>query len=458
MKRALSVLATSVITLALFSGSAQAADPKVGSVCPKAGSSKIIGNTKLTCVKSGKKLAWVVSSVASKPTSSSTASPIPAASASPAPTPSKVAFKAQIPITLPIAQNGTITFANLSSRINDLGQVAYQKTQDLLSNNSAPKTINNDVHVGPNTKIDVNGGLPRIQEILTRAEKLFSGFRQVSNFTILIYNSKDEPWAEEEWTKLATARNYFKGQIQGQRQTIAGNCQETLSPGVFSGKIGNCRGADSGAIQNKDDSILTFGQSDSGTSRDTYISNGGIVGHEYVHAVQAAQWIGNPKVYCTESTNSPDCFRSHYVNNNLPCWLNEGSANSIGPMVASDSLGDYQEYRKNNLPYGQGPTKVTDYSEASLRDFLYNQVLGDEGCISNGAVYRLGYSVGALATEMLTAIGGPESVMAIYALAAEGKKWPTAFESVYGVTWSEASSSIAKALAAEYATFGPPPK
>jgi hypothetical protein len=452
----------------MISTTADAAGPKAGSTCLKAGSTTTSAGIKLKCAKSGKKLIWTATGAAATPAPSAeptaSASPTPTASAtpkaSPSPTakPTQAAFKALIPIPLPVPQDGTITFANLDSHINDLAQIAYQKTQDALSSNKSPGTINNDVHLGPNTKLTITGGLPRIQEILNRVEKIFSGFRQVTNFSMIIYNSQDEPWAEDEWVSFATSRNYFKGQIEGERRTIAGNCQDTLSPGVFSGKIGNCRGADSSAIQNKDDAVLTFGQSDSGNSNDTFINNGGIVGHEYVHAVQAAQWIGNPKAYCTEKTNSPDCFRSHYVNNVLPCWLNEGSANSIGPLAASDTLADYQSYRKNNLPYNQGPTTVTDYSEASLRDFLYNQVLGDQGCISNMNVYRLGYSVGALTAEALTAIGGPQSVMALYAIAAEGNDFPTAFASVYGISWSEASKSLAKALAAEYKTFGPPPR
>lgn len=444
MKRILALATASIFLVGVFPNSASAAGVKAGAACTKAGAKSVSAGVELTCQKSGKKLIWVASRKLAAPAA-------PAAPKAPA------AFKAQIPISLPVAQNGTITFSNLESRINDVAQVAYQKTQDALANSKSAPAINNDVHVGPNTKISVTGGLPRIQEVLTRLEKIYNGFRQVTNFSILIYNAKDEPWAEKEWESFATSRNYFRGQIRGEKEVIAGNCRETLSPGVFSGKIANCGGADSGAIQNKDDAILTFGQSDSGVSNDPYIYGGGIVGHEYVHAVQAAQWIGNPKVYCTEETNSPDCFRSHYVNNLMPCWLNEGSAHSIGPMAASDTFADYQKHR-NNLPFGMGPTMVTDYSETSLNKFLYNQVFGDQGCISDGNVYRLGYTVGAFATEMLTAIGGPESVMALYALAAEGKDFATAFSSVYGISWQEASGKISKALAAEYATFGPPPK
>jgi len=48
--------------------------------------------------------------------------------------------------------------------------------------------------------------------------------------------------------------------------------------------------------------------------------------------------------------------------------------------------------------------------------------------------------------------------MALYAKCAEGNNFPTAFAAVYGISWEKASSVIAKALAAEYLTFGAPPR
>jgi hypothetical protein len=48
--------------------------------------------------------------------------------------------------------------------------------------------------------------------------------------------------------------------------------------------------------------------------------------------------------------------------------------------------------------------------------------------------------------------------MALYALGAEGQDFSTAFKNVYGISWSDASTILSKVLAAEYATFGAPPK
>lgn len=128
---------------------------------------------------------------------------------------------------------------------------------------------------------------------------------------------------------------------------------------------------------------------------------------------------------------------------------------AVGPMTASEKFIDYQNYRRN-LPYSQGPTTITDYTEASLKKYLFDQ--SHSSCYADGNLYSLGYTVGALATEALIAIGGPQATIALYSLGAQGQDFPTAFKNVYGITWSQASTILSKVLAAQYATFGTPPK
>ena len=124
-------------------------------------------------------------------------------------------------------------------------------------------------------------------------------------------------------------------------------------------------------------------------------------------------------------------------------------------MGINSNFDSYQLSRKN-LPYGQGPSNVTDYTEASLLNYLVNQ--SSRTCYGNGDLYRLGYTVGAITVEALTAIGGPQAVMAMYSLGAEDVEFATAFQKVYGISWNDGSKILAKVLAAEYATYGAPPK
>ena len=465
-RRYLHLCATLSLLIATSTPAYSATSIKANSGCSKLNLSTISAGVKYQCVKVGNKLIWKAQAKASltpsqtpTPTPIATPTPTPSPVATPTPTPmpkpKPTPFKAKIPITLPVTQSGTITFDNVLNHVSEIPQVAWQRVQDVISSNPEPPQITNSIFIGPNTKMEIAGGIPRIQELLHQNQKLWSGFTQVKNFFLLGYNAQDEKWAEEQWKSIGKTGNYFQGVISSEVTRIAGNCQDTVSPGVFSGEPTNCRGADSTAITNTDDAILTVGQANT-ASTDTGATEGVVYGHEYVHSVQAAQWIGNPISYCTEQTQTYECFRSWDSNWGFsPCWLFEGLPSSSGSMVAIGNLQKYLDFHKN-LPYSQGPTTVTDYSQTSLRDYLFNQ--SSSTCYSNGSLYRLGYTVGALAVETLIAIGGPQSAMALYSLGAEGQDFTTAFKNVYGISWDEASTILSKVLAAEYATFGPPPK
>ena len=67
----------------------------------------------------------------------------------------------------------------------------------------------------------------------------------------------------------------------------------------------------------------------------------------------------------------------------------------------------------------------------------------------------LGNPVGGLAVEALTAISGPQSVMALTALVANGNTMADAFQKVYGITWNQGLNILGQVLAAEYAANAP---
>jgi hypothetical protein len=72
-------------------------------------------------------------------------------------------------------------------------------------------------------------------------------------------------------------------------------------------------------------------------------------------------------------------------------------------------------------------------------------------CLPPAPIYQLGYSIGALAIEALTAIAGPQSHMAVLTLMGRGQTYDKAFKSVYGISWAEAAPILARVAAAEYA-------
>jgi hypothetical protein len=435
-----------LILSVLVTPQAWAAAPKIGGTCSKVGSFGDTPSARYVCVKSGGKLVWGPWSPSTSKSGSGVYLPTGK-------------FKAPIPITLPVTQSkdpSAITFANIQEHISEIPQVAWQKFQSVMTANKAV-TIPNSIYVGPTTKMDIVGGTTRIQELLAKSARLWSGFSQMDFYAVYVYNGADEALTEAKFTSDFKAKKYDLKRAEnlaGLLRALAGNCQKGVSPGKFTGPLGDCNGANSGSYFNSNDAFVHLGQT--GTNTNLFAASGGVLGHEYIHAVQAGQWINSP--FCGNPTSGDKlCARSEMSNKGFaPCWINEGIPNSVGAMVAMESSENYLKYRNSNLPYGQGPTTVTDYSQQSLKNYLFNQ--SSKTCYEDGPFYKMGYTVGALATEALVAIAGPQATMAVYSLGAQGQDFPTAFKNVYGISWSDASTILSKVLAAEYAAFGSPPK
>ena len=436
MKRLLALFLVPFLILGVCTTPASAASPKAGSKCSSFGQSIIASGKKFTCLMVGSKQVWNKGVKVSGKTATA------------------AAFKAPIPITLPVTQTGQITFSNILNHISEIPTTAYNNVQAVLNRN-APVKVPNSIFVGPTTTIDIDGGESRIQTVFGRTAQLWNGFTQPSFYAMYVYNSADEPATEKQFTSDFFAKGYDYSSpeaLDGPIRALAGNCQQGVHPGAFTGPLRECTGADSGSYFNSKDSFLHLGQN--GTS-DPNMRDAVVIGHEYIHSVVGAQWMNSPN--CKNPDNfAVGCSPSGMSNHGFsPCWINEGLPNAGGSAVAEDSLVKYLSFR-SRLPFSGGPTTITDYTQQSLRDYLFNQ--SAPSCYQNGGLYKLGYSIGALATEALISIAGPQSVMAIYALGAEGQDFATAFKNVYGISWSDASTLLSKVLAAEYATYGSPPK
>jgi len=357
-------------------------------------------------------------------------------------------FKAPIPISLPAAQTGPINFTNAVDKVEEIPGAAWTNVQNTIASYQ-PVSIPTTFYVGPTTKLDVIGGQPRIQEIIDREAQLWYGFSNTTLYAIYVYNAEDVPAAVKQFLSDYASKGYDNSDPEysaGAIRDIAGNCQQTDAPGQFSDAVSVCGGANSGSYPSSTDSYLLLGQT--GINEDSDFTTDGVIGAQFFAVTQAAQWFATPD--CGEGCSGPSNSSVDFS----PCWLNAGGAHSVGPMVSSNTLEDYLTYRKI-LPYSQGPTTVTDYTQTSLQNYLVNQT--PSTCYQNGDIYSLGYTVGALASEALVAIAGPQAMMALFSLGAEGQDFPTAFMNVYGISWSDASVILSKVVAKEYEKFGPPP-
>jgi hypothetical protein len=114
------------------------------------------------------------------------------------PTATPEEFEAVIPISLPVAQDKRITFANAEKSFEEIPQTAWQNIQDVINANSAVD-IPTTIVIGPNTDTTVE----QITSLLQMQYRLWNGFEQPPSFAGLVYNAQDEAWAEQEWPKMA---------------------------------------------------------------------------------------------------------------------------------------------------------------------------------------------------------------------------------------------------------------
>jgi hypothetical protein len=350
-------------------------------------------------------------------------------------------WKPKIPISLPIQQStdpGAITFDNVLDHVGEIPEVAWSRVQDRIAAHP-PVAIKVNVFTGPNTSYDVVGGTARVAEVVQRTARLWAGFSQVRVVDVLSYNFQDLAWAKRKWKSIVKSRHYPK--FDADRATSFGlNCPND-----------RCNGANADTTDATGDGNIALGQT--GTSNDQFIKLGGVVSHEYSHVVEATQWLG---ANGCRFAGKPCTPRGDLSNNFSACWLNEGLVNATGNMVATDNLADFLRWDEAKY-YGWGPTTATDYTQSSLFNYLYSSGTVP-ACIKKDAqLYRLGYSVGAAASEVLIAIAGPESLMALFARGAAGDTFAKAFKRVYGISWKRGATILSYVLAAEYAKAGPPP-
>jgi len=443
MKKLTSLLVATLAVSLLSPSTSTAAAPKAGAACTKVGSTSIAAGKTFTCVKSGKKMVWDKGTAVAKPTSTTSAQtkePVSAATPTPSPTPSADPYaKLTIPITLPVAQTGAITFANAAANYAQIPQTAWQRVQDVIAANP-DNNFKTTIHIGPNTKASLNA----INTALDRINKLFAGFRHVGEYWGIVYNAQDVKWAQGDAYDFFKSANY-KGFITNKdaiKQQSEAGCE------INGSTIVQCGGGM--AVDLKDGGTDAGGAFYGVQSDGDYWSDGTKnvgpmtqVNHEAMHNYQNAQFFYTP-------LGKGQFISSQLMHAATPWWFSEGQANGIGISTFMENFNDYSRVRNDTVTRSPGSRATKPaFTEEGLKAFLN----GTEIASPENNNWMLAYSIGYATVETLIAIGGPQSTLAIYTLAAKGEDWPTAFKHVYGISWDEASTILAKVLAAEYAAM-----
>ena len=428
MKRLLpAFLAFSMISQFLIGEAFAATSVKAGSSCTKLNSTVISSGFKFQCVKSGKKLVWKsIGVVKTNPTPS----PSPSPSASPTATLSATptASKSSDPEVL--QYKNLLTFQELLNRRADIPSIAFTATQDLLQFNqkkelpAQPFTF----RIAPGLTVDTS----KYQDAIKKANQFFANFLRPISFLGILYSAKDMDWAKtvfDSETGFADHDMMVKAPFGGDPNSTGG-------------------GANANVIENHGITVYGYYK---GFDTDLLVTSMSMTTHEYVHQIQTAQF--SPKLG-DQGTQS---------NETMPCWITEGQANFNGIGIATNSLDEYLKVRdfqahslilRNATNYNGNPEITKSELTPDYISKYYDQMNITKGssCIRS-TQYGLGYSLGMLTVEALSAIKGPDSTMILVQKLGTGKTFEQSFQEVYGEKWSDVKGILAQLVSVELQTI-----
>ena len=381
---------------------------KAGAACTKLKSTTTVSGYKYTCIKSGKKLVWskgvkvVAPTPIVTPTPSATATPTPtpsdtatptpkpSATATPTPKPSATATPTPKPsATATLVPASIKSFTELPARVSDIKYLAWAALQKAIDS-SPVQDSPIEIKVDSNTPKYSN----KTSEAVRLVQKVFHDSKLPSKAWMVYYNSTDQSstnWATTEIDKLMG---------------------KSSSPNPLSPRANS-----------SNEAVVPLS-----LPNDDFTKSGGTEAHEYLHAVQFAQFVGSNK--------------SPYV---APRWLFEGGGQFIQDFTMYGS--NYQDWVLKT-----SGSQLKAYDLKFFEDFLtYNFPIiygpdGDTLFYTSTWPNQRVYDVGALVYQVLIAINGPAPVMSLFKDMSLTENFDTSFKNIYGISWSDAKPLVAKAI------------
>jgi hypothetical protein len=403
-KGSVAIAVTLLLTLA---GPVQAATPKAGAKCPKAGSTANAAGKKFTCVKSGTKLVWNKGVAIKKPTPVATPKPAPMATPTPAPESSPTPTPTPIIPSAPIV----LTFENIVENYLEITSNVYAKHEAALDKNYQSK-IEVKTIVGPNTKPILSSTAAAIGT----GSNILRNFKQPDVMNVIYYTFIDKEWALQK-TQEVDGTSRWNYQLVG----------ECTSPTV-------CRGGSAGVSQKREGiSRFTVSQ-DNSPYMMSRRSTGWSEIHEFTHVV-----------YMTQLKDYFCCWYKL-----TPSWFSEGHADVIGMLGGAKTLSEYISAKDLTYKSVRPDQTLRSYSpENILRFYDALAKLHEPESPMKQYVYSLGYST----VEALVAIGGIDSPMNLFLETTKGSTFEQAFKTIYGIEWKVAAPILAEVVSKQYLPF-----
>ena len=230
--------------------------------------------------------------------------------------------------------------------------------------------------------------------------RLYSGYKSTSAMTVLSFSYDDREWAQEQMKQLQP-----KSTWQWITETACATRAKCWGGGMFSDEKAN------GLL------VITTEVLDN-----NHLS-GTLDAHEYLHAIQQNQ-MGRPTVW-PEPSDWP------------PAWYREGQATFA--QNASIYYQSFDLYLKNRKSISTELYRDSTITSEWIQEFF----------VTNQPSSWFNYDLGAMLVEGLTALKGPGSTMEIWKLMGTGSSFESAFEKVYGISFTKALPIMSKAIALE---------
>lgn len=326
-----------------------------------------------------------------------------------------------------------VTWENLTERLDELPEIVYDDVKLTIERNKAlpDYKVDYEVYRGPN--------LPdkHYAELDSWLDDLFAfygnSYRPDSEI-FLIFPYEDLEWAVQQLSKPEINHPNYEPIIRGANQSPEDQgSRQNMVPDNPAGEFNGIWSL--GATLRTNPLTPTLD-----------LTEEAMINHEYAHQVQQAQWY-------RDDLNGP----GRGMTKSMPCWIMEGTPVTVELVLTHDNLADFKKNRLGRNLYLTPPlddplanrteggrvTEAVDYDYAL--NYLAKSSEINTGC-EQDLFYGLGYSLGYLATEALTALQGAESPMALFERVGSGMSWDEAFLSIYGISWDEAMPILAKVI------------